>query len=367
MLKNLRKTSVFIVIIMVLVGQLPAAADISETFTAKVGFVGAQFLKIGVGARGFAMGDAMETIADDASAVFWNPAGLTLAQGRTAFIAQTAWLADIEHTALAFAMPLSRLPGNVAFSAVSLNSPDMLVTSVEDQEGDLGQTFNAVNYAIGIGYGIKLTDKFSFGAHWKIIHENYANGLGEADGYGTGTTWAVDVGTLFLTGYKSLRLGMSIRNFGPEMQLGGTYIDYDEGDTITTTEEEPDPSGTGYVQVEVPDELPFKPHSLPLTFRFGMSADPIDKPTMKLTLSVVGEHPPDNAERLNLGAELTFLKFFVGRAGYVMNHDSRKALSFGFGLDSFPVAGVGRLSADFGLTQFDLFDPTWMASVGFQF
>ena len=88
---------------------------------------------------------------------------------------------------------------------------------------------------------------------------------------------------------------------------------------------------------------------------------------MKLTVSVVGEHPPDNAERLNLGAELTFMKFFVGRAGYVMNHDSRKALSFGFGLDSFPVAGVGRLTADFGLTQFDLFDPTWMASVGFQF
>ena len=123
-------------------------------------------------------------------------------------------------------------------------------------------------------------------------------------------------------------------------------IDFDEGDTITTTIEEPDPDGTGYIQVEVPDQLRFKPHSLPLTFRFGMSADPINKAGMKLTVSVVGEHPPDNAERLNLGAELTFMKFFVGRAGYVMNHDSRNALSFGFGLDSFPVAGVGRLTAD---------------------
>jgi len=310
----------------------------------------------------------METIADDASAVFWNPAGLTLAEGPTAFAAQTAWLAGIEHTALAFSLPLTgRLPGTVAFSAVSLSSPDMLVTSVSDQVGALGQTFNAVNYALGIGYGIKLTDKFSFGAHGKMVHENYANGLGEEDGYGAGTTWGVDVGTLFLTGYKTLRLGMSIRNFGPEMQLGGTYIDYDEGDTITTTIEEPDSSGTGYIQTEVVDDLPFKAHSLPLTFRFGMSADPIDKAGMKLTVSVVGEHPPDNKERLNLGAELTFMKFFVGRAGYVMNHDSRKALSFGFGLDSFPVAGVGRLTADFGLTQFDLFDPTWMASVGFQF
>lgn len=356
MLKNLRKTSVFVVML-AMAAQLSAVTDISETFKAKVGFVGAQFLKIGVGAQGFAMGDAMETIADDASAVFWNPAGLTLAEGRTVHVSQTAWLAGIEHTALAFSMPLTRIPGNVAFSAVSLSSPDMLVTSVADQEGDLGQTFNAVNYAIGVGYAIKLTDKFSFGAHGKIVHENYANGLGEADGYGAGTTWAVDVGTLFLTGYKTLRLGMSIRNFGPEMELGGTFIDFAEGDTIMTTVEDE----------EVPEELPFKPHSLPLTFRFGMSADPIDKQGMKLTLSAVGEHPPDNAERLNLGAELTFMKFFVGRAGYVMNHDSRKALSFGFGLDSFPVAGVGRLSADFGLTQFDLFDPTWMASVGFQF
>ena len=366
MLKTFRKTSV-LVVMLTLTGQLQAAADISDAFTAKVGFVGAQFLKIGVGARGYAMGYAMETITDDASAVFWNPAGLTLAEGRTFFVSQTAWLAGVEHTALAFSMPLSRIPGNIAFSAVSLSSPDMLVTSVSDQEGALGNTFNAVNYALGIGYGIKLTDKFSFGAHGKIVHENYANGLGEEDGYGAGTTWAVDVGTLFLTGYKTLRLGMSIRNFGPEMQLGGAFIDFDEGDTITTTIEEPDPDGTGYIQVEVPDQLRFKPHSLPLTFRFGMSADPINKAGMKLTVSVVGEHPPDNAERLNLGAELTFMKFFVGRAGYVMNHDSRKALSFGFGLDSFPVAGVGRLTADFGLTQFDLFDPTWMASVGFQF
>ncbi len=357
MLNNLRKTSVFIVILALAV-QLPAATDISETFKVKVGFVGAQFLKIGVGAQGFAMGDAMETIADDASAVFWNPAGLTLSEGRTVHVSQTAWLAGIEHTALAVSMPLKRFAGTIALSAVSLNSPDMLVTSVDDQEGNAGLTFNAVNYALGIGYGIKLTDKFSFGAHGKIVHENYANGLaGEADGYGAGTTWAVDVGTLFLTGYKTLRLGMSIRNFGPEMELGGTFIDFIEGDTVTTTVDD----------VEEPEELPYKPHSLPLTFRFGMSADPIDMQGMKLTVSVVGEHPPDNAERLNLGAELTFMKFFVGRAGFVVNHDSRKALSFGFGLDSFPVAGVGRLTADFGLTQFDLFDPTWMASVGFQF
>lgn len=44
---------------------------------AKVGTAGAQFLELGVSARAIAMGDAFLSICDDASAVYYNPAGLT--------------------------------------------------------------------------------------------------------------------------------------------------------------------------------------------------------------------------------------------------------------------------------------------------
>src|SRR5215468_8588160 len=48
------------------------AADVFE----KVGTFDGQFLKIGIGARAAGMGGAFVAVADDPSAVFWNPAGL---------------------------------------------------------------------------------------------------------------------------------------------------------------------------------------------------------------------------------------------------------------------------------------------------
>ncbi len=333
----------------------PTGEDEPTSRTAKVGFVGAQFLKIEVGARGFALGNAIDPTVDDASAVFWNPAGLTLSSGRNLFTAKTSWLAGIDHIAVAFSMKLPGVPGYIAASYVGLQSGEMPVTTLEDPDGSIsGQTFNAVNSAYGLGYAIKLTDKFNFGAHAKLISEDYANGLaGVGNDYGAGMTWGVDVGLLYLSGYKTIRIGMSIRNFGPEMQLGGKYWDYSMGDTLMTDE--------GF-----PEDLNFKPHGLPLTFRFGLAADPIDNPITKLTVSIVGEHPADNYERVNTGAELVFMKFFVGRAGYVFNHDTRGG-SIGFGINGFPIANVGRINADFAITEFALFDPVWMASFGIQF
>jgi hypothetical protein len=323
--------------------------------TEKVGFVGAQFIKIEVGARGFALGGAMEPISDDASAVFWNPAGLTQGPDKSFFSTKTSWLAGIDHTAAAFSMKVPYVRGYLAVSLVGLTTDDMLVTTSGDQDGSLGnRTFSVGNYALGLGYALSITNKFSFGIHAKYIDEEFTRGLQDVtDGYGAGSTWAVDVGTLYLTGYKTMKIGMSIRNFGPDVQLGGTYIDYDDGEPILDDDDQP-------------VENQFKPYGLPLTFKFGISADPIVNETQKLTISVVGEHPSDNSERLNVGAEYTFQKYFVGRAGYVFNHDTKGA-SAGIGINAFPIANIGKVNIDLAITDFSLFDPVWMASLGIQF
>tara|TARA_B100000315_G_C14312024_1_gene466816 strand:- start:289 stop:732 length:444 start_codon:yes stop_codon:yes gene_type:complete len=147
---------------------------------------------------------------------------------------------------------------------------------------------------------------------------------------------------------------MSVRNFGPDMQLGGTYVDYDEGNEILDSD------------TDEPETYPFRPYGLPLTFRFGVSANPYKTETGNLIVAIVGEHPADNVERVNLGAEYTLMKFFVGRAGYVFNHDTRST-SFGVGLRDFPIAGLGRVNFDLALSQFSLFDPVWIASFGVLF
>ena len=62
----------------------------------RVGISTAQFLKIGVGARSIGMGESFVAVADDAEALYWNPAGLTLTNQTTAFFSHTSWLVDIE-------------------------------------------------------------------------------------------------------------------------------------------------------------------------------------------------------------------------------------------------------------------------------
>ncbi len=334
---------------------LVIASESGSSNVAKVGFSGAQFLKIDVGARGFAMGSSVDPVINDASAVFWNPAGLTNSDKKNLFTSKTSWLAGINHMATSYSMPIkSYIPGYFAISFVGLTTDKMKETTIEFQNGT-GEYFSVNDISIGLAYAIKLTDKFRFGIHAKLVNENLVQGLPNIEeGYGTGSTWAVDVGTLFHTGYKTITIGMSIRNFGPEMQLDGTYIDYDEGEEVVDSSN------------EEPIQNSFRPYGLPLTFRFGISANPFKTNTSNLLVSIVGEHPADNIERINVGAEYTLMKFFVGRAGYVFNHDTRSG-SLGVGLKEFPIASLGRINVDFAISQFALFDPVWIASFGVLF
>ena len=73
---------------------LPLTAEGAQIFE-KVGTLGGQSLKMGVGARANAMGDSYVAIADDASAVYWNPAGIARLSGQSITLNHTAWPADI--------------------------------------------------------------------------------------------------------------------------------------------------------------------------------------------------------------------------------------------------------------------------------
>lgn len=244
---------------------------------AKVGTAGAQFLELGVSARAMAMGDAFLSIADDASAVYYNPAGLTQLAEREALFTHISYPADINYEFVALAYPTSRFGGVWGVGFYMLNAGWM------PYRGDYGvalnptQTFAAKDYALSFSYGRSLTDRFRVGATLKIIDELYDTERA--------TGWAADVGTLYDTGFQGLKIGMMISNFGPDLKF-------------------------------ISESYP-----LPMNFKFGGVVDIYRREEHSAVFAVEGSHPNDNMEKFNAGVEYWFKDMFSLRLGNYFEYD----------------------------------------------
>ncbi|NOX38894.1 MAG: PorV/PorQ family protein [Calditrichaeota bacterium] len=311
---------------------------------AKVGTAGYQFLKIGVGARGVALGNAVDPMINDASAMFWNPATLNFVENASLFLNHSEYLADMRFEGFAFAKKINRV-GVVGVNLVYLDSGPIEETT-EFQQNGTGNTFSAVSYSIGISFARMLTEQFGVGGTVKYVSEDLTSGLGEDNRTGA---WAVDIGTVYFPGFTlfpSLRMTMAIRNFGPEVRLKGTYYDF---------------NGIKGVFEDYPSEYKYFP--LPLTFRFGIGYDPIDRENQKLTIAVYGEHPNDNLERVNMGAEYIFNNIIALRGGYILNHDTRTfSAGVGFNIGLF---GNSRLKIDYAYAHYGVLEDVQVFSFVF--
>jgi hypothetical protein len=295
-----RKIMILIAICIISSGQSLYAQDF-----APVGTAVAQFLEIGVGARGTGMGEAYTSLTNDAGSAFWNPAGLVGVNKRNLFTSYTVWPADISLGSFAVAINAGNI-GTFAISSAYLMTGDMAVTTVYQPEGT-GENFSITNFSVGLSYARLLTDRLSIGLTTKIVREKYME-------YGY-TTWALDMGTIYRTGFHGLNLGMSIQHFGPEIKFSGDYIDYS------------DPKS---VDVNVPKT--FESYSLPINFRIGISMNLLDTPNNTITTSADMIHPNNNLEQYNWGVEYCFNKMFYLRGGYRFNIDVG-GLTFGTGID----------------------------------
>ncbi|MEW5994580.1 MAG: PorV/PorQ family protein, partial [Candidatus Zixiibacteriota bacterium] len=235
--------------------------------------------------------------------------------------------------------------GVVGVSASILSMGDQEITTFEQQDGT-GQFFSATSYAVGLSYARQLTTRFSFGATFKYvgeeIHKERAQGF------------AFDFGTLLHTGFRSLRLGMSISNMGPEMKFTGPdlSIGYDERD------------GQGS-NADIAAQVKTTPYDLPMTFRVGMAYDVEMGPKSILTLAGELKHPSDNIRQGSLGAEWGFSDQFFLRGGYKFNYDE-EGLSLGGGLNTRVSKGTS-LVIDYAWQDFGRLESAQRFSVGFVF
>lgn len=317
--------------------QLVAQSGIPPADIERVGQSGWQFLKINGDARQAAMAGAFTAISGgDANGVFGNPATLSDVQNLNIQLNAARWVADINHKSVAVAAHL----GDVGVFAASLamldygDIPETVNFALDASSTTpivTGNMFSANDLALGVSYARSITSKLSVGGSARWIRQKIAEL--------SMTNWSFDLGTMYYTGFKSLRIAMTARNFGPDSRLGGWSEQYQtESDNVR----------------------------MPFDFRGGIAMDFLDgegSPHL-LTIIAEGDHPNDGTEKFHLGASYSFQKTFFLRCGYKFNYDVQK-YTFGVGM-VFEAGGIAG-SLNYAYADFGVLTQVHLLSLGFSY
>ncbi len=280
----------------------------------KVATSSLQFLKVMPTARATAMGDAFSTLATGADAVYWNPAGVALTENPEFAGTMTLWLFDSRQGALSFASSLGDW-GNIGVQLQYVDFGSIQETSVDHlrfigdpslgnyNPGLTGRTFSPSSYLVGVSYGRRFTEKFSAGVTAKFVSESlWDNKTASVVNPATGRPESIntfvrlflfDFGMMYNTGFRSIRLGVAIQNFGQQVKFGK------------------------------------EAYPAPLTFRIGAAADVIGRNALlgesdlsRFTIAYDLFQPNDYAQQMHLGGEYAFDETVFLRLGYKFNYDS---------------------------------------------
>lgn len=262
------------------------------------------FLKLDVGARAASVGGAYVALANDATTMAWNPAGMAAVGRNSLAVSHSLLYAGISHSYIGYVRPLNS-SNYVGISLIYLNSGEMEVTTVEFDEG-LGEYFIVSDLVLGISYARKMTDFLSLGVTVKYIREQIYREVAQ--------TFAFDIGSYFNTGVAATILGMSITNFGGEMKLDGPDLEIPLENTTTGLEIE---GGSRYSTEKWP---------LPLTFRMGIRTDFLGGINQthisrdhRLSFLANASDPLDHTMRISIGMEYEWRKIVSVRMGKKYN------------------------------------------------
>lgn len=283
----------------------------------KVATTSFQFLKVIPTARAMSMGGAYTTIGNSSDAMFWNPAGLTSVTNFDGSVGYLDWFMDVAHYSFSAAYTIDGI-GTFGLMGMMTDIGSIKETKVSHlgfqngvyNPGLTGNTFSPKSMVFGISYAKNLNDKFSFGVTVKYAHEDLV--------YNSKGALIFDGGMLYKTGFKSVVVGASIRNFGQEV----TYID--------------------------------KNYPLPQTLNIGVSSylfsddDPListlEDHSLLLSADII--QPRDYDQQYAIGMEYSFSKMLFLRGGYLINSDN-EGINLGAGI-SFKGTNVDYAFSDHG-------------------
>lgn len=284
--------------------------SIRQPYPSLAATTGFDFLKLGVGARPLALGEAYVALADDINAIYWNPAGLVQLRRQEAGFTYNRWFEDIGYYFFGY----SHLFNDSVFALSVYYLGAENIEGSDDASNPTGE-FSVYDLAFAFSYSRKLTDKLSTGLNLKFISEKLENEDANA--------FAFDLGALYKTGIPNLVLGLNIQNVGTKIRF------------ITQSA------------------------SLPLNWKFGLAYNLF--PTYPVILTLDANKSENRDIYFGLGAEWWLGNNLALRIGRKFDSRIDDEFRFGVGLK------VEDLRLDYAYIPHNILGDTHQFSVGFYF
>jgi hypothetical protein len=192
---------ILMILICASIGELAVASD--------GGAVSADFLNIGAGSRAAGMGEAYTSVVNDATAGYWNPAGLSGIDSWQIYLSHFSWYQDISYNNLAAARPIN----NKAVFAIGITYVGYGDIEGYDINGNpTGEVASTYNLAAGMSLGYKIQSDFSAGITAKYIMVSLAGNASRAIAADFGIKYSI----------SNFTFGLALANIGQKMKFDRT-------------------------------------------------------------------------------------------------------------------------------------------------
>jgi hypothetical protein len=280
-----------------LLNALPAVAaaqnqtgqPVGQEDNTSYGTTSAEFLLLGAGARGTALGSSFAAIATDVSALYYNPAGVAMLDRPGLMIGTYDYVADTRYSWGGVAFPFSGGARTIGFQLGTFGFKDQPIYT-EDQPNGTGGTYSVNQTFVGATFAQNFSDRFAAGITAKYVNDR----LGTV----SGSAFAVDFGTNFHASLNNhpVKFSFVLANLGSNLSYTGTGL-------AGNVQRDPLPGEDPVPTLPQQANLLTKDFPLPTTFRVGLAYDIITGENNRLTALGDFNQPNNNKPGFAFGSE----------------------------------------------------------------
>jgi hypothetical protein len=152
------------------------------------------------------MGEAYVAVAQDPSAMYWNPSGIANTPDLEFHASHNEWISDVRYE---YVGAVQGMKGHAVGAHVSLLHLGEL--EGRDATGQFTESFRAYDLSAGVTYGRRVMRSVEVGITGKFLYERIQDF--------TATGLAADLGMRYRTPVRGLTLAASATNLGPQMKF----------------------------------------------------------------------------------------------------------------------------------------------------